>query len=492
MSTAVNARNPAAWAAGTAAGQAGAAASNTAAASGKPQTTTPTLADPAYATAATIQNLVNHYYEYLGGEKGTIKWDKFKETTTSKDDDDTTKSDDVPQGLAYILGTLKGQKANIDVTDTAPNKKLLGAYAALIKLSEELQAHLRKQNELSAAKDPAEDVVKQWRTTCRKARDDILELAASAKAAGSSNVPTAFGNVQIPQPDLSAQTAQLNTAMQGVQIAQSALDNAENAYQAAIDKQERTAKAMATIQAKLKKLQSTGKTLEEIKTVLRDCIEVLADLIVQIGRLERFFIMLTTVIDVLVMPRAQLFERDIGKIARRGMRSGVLPAVDPDKQTIYASTLQLKAYFSLLQDIATMYSLVHRDHIIGGVELCYELSKGTSRNDGMPELQERLAKYTENAAAKVAALVSAKQQEMLRTLRTRASRARDETAQLEAEMSRFGVAPVDQAARKAIAAGAHEQQVAARELLKSEVSVTVSASAAFVTTPSESVDASNM
>ncbi|KAH6842264.1 hypothetical protein B0I37DRAFT_194901 [Chaetomium sp. MPI-CAGE-AT-0009] len=278
LGAAASARNPAAAGAALAAGQAGAAASNTAS-SGTPQTKVPVLADPAYATAATIQNLVNLYYEYLGGDKGNIKWDKFRETTTTDSKDTTTGDDskDTPQGLAYILGTLKGQKANIDVTDTAPNKKLLGAYDSLIKLSEELQAHLRKQNELSASKDPAEDVVKQWKATCRKARDDILELAAAAKAGGSSNVPTAFGNVQIPPPDLSAQTAQLNTAMQGVQIAQTALDNAENAYQAAIEKQERTAKAMATIQAKLQKLHSTGKTLEEIKSVLRDCIDVLAD-----------------------------------------------------------------------------------------------------------------------------------------------------------------------------------------------------------------------
>lgn len=492
MGAAISARNPAALAAGVAAGQAGAAASNTATAGGKPQTQTPALTDPAYAAAATIQNLVNHYFEYLGGEKATgIKWDKFKESTTAPKE--TTIDDDpkeVPQGLAYLLGTLKGQKANIDVTDTAPNKKLLGAYAALIKLSEELQAHLRKQNELSASKEPAEDVVKEWRTTCRKARDDIIELAAVAKASGSSNVPTAFGNVQIPPPDLSAQTAQLNTAMQGVQIAQTALDNAENLYQAAVEKQERKAKDMAAIQAKLQRLQSTGKTLEEIKLVLRDCINVLADLIVQIGRLERFFIMLTTVIDVLVMPRAQTFERDLDKIAKRALRSGVLRADEVDKQAIYVSTLQLKAYFSLLQDIATMYSVVHREHIVGGVELCYELSKGASRNDSMPDLQDKLAKYTDNAAAKVAALVSAKQNEMLRTLRARADRAREETAQIEAEMARFGVAPVDQNARRAIESGAHEQQVAARELLKSEGSLP--ASVPVVARDSENFDANEL
>ncbi|KAK4035464.1 hypothetical protein C8A01DRAFT_38092 [Parachaetomium inaequale] len=450
MSTAIMVKNPAAITAGVAAGQAGATASSTAT-SGTAQPnaqTTPSAADPAYALAATIQNLVNHFYECLGGEKA--------------DDED-----DAPQGLAYILGIVKGQKANIDVTCTAPNKKLLAAYDALIKLAGELQAHLRKQNELSAAKDPAEDVVKRWKASATKARDDILELAASAKSAGSSNVPMPFGNVQIPPPDLSAQTAQLNTAMQGVQIAQLALDNAETAYQNAVDKQKRMAKAMATIQAKLQKLASTGKTLDEIKS--------------------RFFIMLTTVIDVLVMPRANDFEKLLGKTAKRTLRSGVLRADEVDKTAIYTSTLQLKAYFSLLQDIATMYSIVHRDHIIGGVELCYELSKGTSRNDGMPELQEKLAKYTDNASKKVAAIVSAKQQEILRTLRARAKRAHEETCQIEAVIAEYKVTVVDVSATRAIEAGAQEQRAAAEVLLKSEVSVTA---ARF--TWAEYVDASDM
>lgn len=467
----------AANAVGTAAGGPnGAASSSTGTATTKSSAATPT--DPSYATAATVQNLVNHFYTFLGGEKGKIQWDKFKETptkskdSTDADDKETKDDDDVPQGLSYILGTLKGQKANIDVTNTVPNKKLLGAYDSLIKLATELQTHLRKQNELNSSLDPAESVSKEWKATCLKARDDIIELAAVAKTSGSTSVPQAFGNVQIPPPDLSAQTAQLNTAMQGVQIAQQALDNAEKAYDAAIDKQEKVAKAMAAIQAKLTKLAKTGQTLEEIKKVLRDCIAVLADLIVQISRLERFFILLTTVIDVLVMPRANDFEKALDKTAKRTLRSGVLLVDDINKQGIYTSTLQLKAYFSLLQDISQMYSIVHRDHIVGGVELCYELSKGTSRNDGMPDLQAKLAAYTENASKKVAAMVSAKQQEMLRTLRERARRAEAETRQIEAEMRQLGVQALDASAKRAIELGAQNQQQQATEVLRQKVSET--------------------
>ncbi len=477
---------------GVAAGQAGASSGTTSNSTSTSKTQQPQLDDPAYATAATILDFVNHFYEYLGGDSGAILWDKFKETTstTTKDTTTTTKADDddkdAPQGLAYILGTLKGQKRNIDATNTPANKKLLSAYDALITVATSLQDHLRKQNQMTAKADPSETTLKEWKTKTKTARDDVLELAASAKALGSTSVPLAFGGVQLPPPDLSAQRAQLDTAMQGVQIAQAALENAEKAYEGAVDRQEKTAKAMASVQAKLRRLQTTGKTLEEIKKVLRDCILVLVDLIREVNKLEQFFLMLHTVIEHVVMPRAETFKREVGKVAVRAMRSGVLRVDDVSKQMIYTSTLQLKAYFSLLQDIAQMYSTVHREHILGGVDLCYKLSKGTASNDPMLELQEELAAYTDGAAKKVAKLVSEKQEEILRTLRQRAQRAQKETEAIKGELERYGI-EADVAAAKAIEAGAREQRTAAQILLKNEVRLTAS-----VLVASEEVDASEL
>ncbi len=443
--------------------------------------------DPAYATAAAILDFINHFWEYLGGDTGKINWDKFKETT-AKTSTDANADADVPQGLAYILGTLKGQKTNIDVTNTAPNKKLLAAYDALIKVATELQTHLQKQTQMTAKTEPEDSVTKAWKTQTKTARDDILELAAAAKAMGSTSLPSPFGTVKIPAPDLSAQRAQLDTAMQGVQIAQASLDNAEKAYEGAVEKQEKTAKAMSNIQSKLKRLQSTGKTLEEIKKVLRDCILVLVDLIVEVQKLEHFFIMLHTVIEHIVMPRAATFEREMNKAALRATRSGVLRVDDIAKQTIYTSTLQLKAYFSLLQDIAQMYSIVHRDHIRGGVDLCYKLSKGTAANDPMPALQAELAAYTDNAAAKVAELVNSKQQEILRTLRERARRAEAESRMIEGEIRKYGVDGIGESAKRAIEAGAREQKAAAQVLLRNDVSLTAS----LVVASSEEVNANDL
>lgn len=49
--------------------------------------------------------------------------------------------------------------------------------------------------------------------------------------------------------------------MQGVQIAQNAVDLAQSSYEAAVKKQAETAKAMAEVETRLKSLQEKGKTL---------------------------------------------------------------------------------------------------------------------------------------------------------------------------------------------------------------------------------------
>ena len=83
--------------------------------------------DPSYAAAGELRDLVTHFYEFLGGETGNIDWAKFKEPK----DGDTSST---PSGTSYLLATLKGRKKQIDVTGTAPNNKLIGAFDGLMKV----------------------------------------------------------------------------------------------------------------------------------------------------------------------------------------------------------------------------------------------------------------------------------------------------------------------------------------------------------------------
>ncbi|PNP57807.1 hypothetical protein THARTR1_01965 [Trichoderma harzianum] len=347
-------------------------------------------------------------------------------------------------------------------------------YRILIEVGTEIQNHLSQQNKINAVVNPSDQVVQGWKERVKKAQTNVLNLAASANARSPGSVPRPFGNVNIQSwPDSSVQKAQLSTALQSVQIAQAALDSAQSTYDAARAKQEQTAKAMVRIQAKLKKLHETGQNLGKIKDVLRDCISVLVDLAVQIRKLEQFFIMLANVIDHIVLPRAETFTRAMTKVGRRALRDGAINADDITKQTIYTSTLQIKGYFSVLQDISAMYTLVHQRYINEGVDLCYRLSKGTASNDPMSELQETLASYSDKSAHEIAALASDKQAEVLQSLKDRARKALEHTQLIENEVAKRGIA-VEDSAKLAIKEGGEQYSADAERRVSKDLGMTAS------------------
>ena len=97
-------------------------------------------------------------------------------------------------------------------------------------------------------------------------------------------------------------------------------------YEKSIERQAKTAAALAQVEQKLKKLQSTGQTLEQIKSILRDAISILVDLSVQIGKIEDFFTMLQTIIDHIIMPKVKDFEQDLSKAGDRAYKNKILKA----------------------------------------------------------------------------------------------------------------------------------------------------------------------
>lgn len=145
---------------------------------------------------------------------------------------------------------------------------------------------------------------------------------------------------------------------------------------------------------------------DEIKKVLKDCIAVLVDLVIQIGKIEKFFTTLTGVIDEVVLPQAQQFDRDMKKVGKYAAADKYINVDDKTKQTIYVSTLQLKAYFSLLEDIAGMYTQVDKDYIRHGLDLCDQLSAGSASKIPMATLSQQLSNYSSESARAVAEMIS--------------------------------------------------------------------------------------
>lgn len=158
---------------------------------------------------------------------------------------------------------------------------------------------------------------------------------------------------------------------------------------------------------------------QSILKVLRDCIALLVDINIEVGKLELFFSALNSFIEHLIMPEAEKFKTLLNKTGKRAWAKGHLSIEDPAKQRIYITTLQTKAYFSLLYDIADMYVDVDIKHVQEGMKLCSELSKIAAAKANPQAALQNLNDYNERAVTGIEALVKGRQKETQEGLKQR-------------------------------------------------------------------------
>ena len=138
---------------------------------------------------------------------------------------------------------------------------------------------------------------------------------------------------------------------------------------------------------------------------------------VQVGKLKQFFTAIHAMVDVVVRTRVNSFDQDITTLENVSMKTGGLTVNNLTQEasrspvwhealvltfikTIYNSTLQLKAYFDLLHDIAGMYTRIHVEHIVQGVDLVDMLSRQRSAGE-VAQRQQELEKFADDAASAI-------------------------------------------------------------------------------------------
>ena len=201
--------------------------------------------------------------------------------------------------------------------------------------------------------------------------------------------------------------------------------------------------------------------------------------------------MLTTVIDEVVLPQAERFTRDLKKVGKHAERDKFISVDDVAKQTIYLSTLQMKAYFSLLEDISGMYTEIDKSYIGPGMELCDRLSAGSASTTPIEQLSQQLYKYSQDSAKAVAALVSnvsspslwslcsglslmeseQRQQEVLKGLKDRAKKAAETSEVIENTVRAKGL-PIDETSKDAIDKGTEEAKQETQTMVNGDNSAT--------------------
>ncbi|KAI3539322.1 hypothetical protein CSPX01_08985 [Colletotrichum filicis] len=368
--------------------------------------------DPAYVAAPLLAPFMTTLLTYLtAGEGRTPDWSKFK--------DQASKNGAGTEGLTWLLSNLQMQQRSAKLGTGAPSTELAAAFESSIAIVEDIKKEVANQQKLSSAKtDPAS--IKKWQDAITQAKLTVTKLEATAKSfpGSSSNAPK-LNNISVDKKDNSAITAALSTATEKLALNQKALETAQANYTNAVAAAAEVQKRLTGIQTKLKGIEIAGAALERVKEILIECIAILVELKVQISKLTTFFNALSTMVKVIIETKVKNFDTDVTAIGQEASQRGILKLNDLDIETIYISTLQIKAYFDLLQMICQMYTNVHAKYVNPGLDLLTELSKVTKTAKEIAPKRDQLNNFTDAANKAINELVAQKQQEISDGLQSR-------------------------------------------------------------------------
>lgn len=386
-------------------------------------------ADPAYAAAPLISPFLTNLYSYLTtGPDGGIDWSKFKDSKKGPDG-----KVQEAHGITWLLTNVKQQEKSAQLGTEEPSVELKGAFGKMTSTIEGIKAAVLKSSDMASGGTSA-DVIKKWQDDIKDAKTTVLKLETTAKSfPGSSASTPQLRNLKInvPPTDHSAATAALSAATEKLAINQNALDAAQQTYQKAAESALKVQKELTAIQTKLKGLEVEGQTLEKVKDILVDCIATLVQLKVQISKLKSFFGALSTMVRVVVQNKVKKFDEDVSSVATDANKKQMLRLTDMDIEIIYSSTLQIKAYFELLQTIARMYCRMHVDHVSKGMELVWDLSKVVKDPDVVREKRKALNDWADGASQAIMKTVAEKQNEIKDGLQSRIENIAEQTQMLE-------------------------------------------------------------
>lgn len=392
-----------------------------------PNPTPPT--DPAYAAAPLVSPFLTAMHSYLTqGPKNGVDWTKFKDI--SKDANGNVKR---AEGLTWLLTNIKQQQKSAALGTGEPSVQLEAAFGKLIATAEAIKAQVAQSSDLSSS-EISETTVKKWQDDIKDAKATVLQLETTAKTfpGTSANTPQLRNlKIDVPSTDKSAANAALSQATERLGITQQALNSSQERYQAASEAAAKVQSELTAIQTKLKGLEVEGQTLEKVKEILMDCISTLVQLKVQISKLKAFFSALSTMVQVVVQNKVKKFDEDVSSLATDAKKRSVLRLTDMDIEIIYSSTLQIKAYFDLLQTICRMYTKMHVEHVEPGMRLVIDLSQVMKDPNQMRPKRDALNKWADGANKAIMQTVADKQAEIRSSLESRVAAIAEQTEMLE-------------------------------------------------------------
>ncbi|KAK2749619.1 hypothetical protein FQN57_005841 [Myotisia sp. PD_48] len=382
--------------------------------------------EPAYIAAPLIAPFLNSLHTYLtAGPNNGVDWAKFKKDTNGKGKE--------ADGLTWLLTNLEQQEKGAMLGDSEPSKSLKEALRKTISTIKSIQTEVLKSSDI-ASQATSTKLIETWQKNIKQAKVTVLQLETTAKSfpGTSVNTPQIFkSDFNIPATDHTSQVAALNAATEKLAINQRAVNVAQQNYMKACESALKVRQELTEIQTKLDGLKMEGITLEKVKGILVDCIATLVQLKVQISNIKNFFSALSAMVQHVVQNKVGKHLRDVSSLTTNTNNNQIPPLTNMDIEIIYSSTLQIKAYFGLLQTIASMYRDMHVKYMAQGINLVHELSKVALDPKGVTDKHKELTAWAKGAIDAIVETISSKENEIKKSLNERIKNIADQTEMLE-------------------------------------------------------------
>ncbi|RBQ78079.1 hypothetical protein FVER14953_03472 [Fusarium verticillioides] len=254
--------------------------------------------DPAYAQLARDLYL----FDALNGilrSPGGVDW---KSTEVTKEQPKTV--------IGFISTMLDDSLTSFSklASDQAASIQYKQILADAVKIAQEILHESKKASSSLSYQKPGKDdpMAKKWQEVFEALYSDIYALKTKGRQlpGNSANTSPLYPSEADRTAQISAKTQQaqllVDSATKQLTTASETLKVTTEAYKEASKQLLEQQTVLANIKAELTKLTKENMALEEIKTVLVQCIKLIINLKSQITNLVRFFSAIATTIDVFV------------------------------------------------------------------------------------------------------------------------------------------------------------------------------------------------
>ncbi|KAE8396006.1 hypothetical protein BDV23DRAFT_65742 [Aspergillus alliaceus] len=365
-----------------------------------------------------------------GGPDGSVQWDADEKNPNA--------------GPAFLKQMFEHSlQAFASAQPGTPDATYQGYLQTAVKVATELEDEITQRHQMSQTSLPADDPkVQQWKSEYQVAYDNVARLKATADsqpgAAAGQMTPMANMNYNTNGQSQSGGDSALAAAQARLESAQSAMSNAESLYDHSVQALGEKETELSKTKALLTKLANTKLSLEAVKKILLESIQLIAGLRIQIRQLVSFFDalsnMIKTAVDLGVKKFLKLVTAAItgGESSDLdGLQIGDFTLTDLHRSQIFSSVVYIRAYFSVFADIAKMWNQLSVKSIMPGLDLCNDMSRlSDSSGNELMQKQSQLDAWSDDAQANVKQIAGETQRKILAGMGSRVQKIEDDTKYL--------------------------------------------------------------